>query len=234
MKKVLLTPLLIILMMASFSTIALAEENITLTINDTSIVSATESVQENGNILVPVRIIAENLGAAVDYQDESQSVTITRNDQTIILILNETIAVVNGETQNLLIPPKIINGTTMVPIRFISENLGCDVKWDSETKNVTINNPVQIVNEEQSLVIQNATLTDALSFQSDAEIKPTVSSNSNNAASADVVVYKTKTGDKYHFDGCRSLKRSKIEITIEQAVQIGLTPCSICNPPVLK
>ena len=45
------------------------------------------------------------------------------------------------------------------------------------------------------------------------------------------VVYITKTGEKYHTSGCSYLKKSKIEISLENAVARGYTPCSRCNPP---
>ena len=46
-----------------------------------------------------------------------------------------------------------------------------------------------------------------------------------------VTVYGTKTGAKYHVDGCKSLSKSKIPMTLSAAKSSGLTPCSICNPP---
>jgi competence protein ComEC len=45
-----------------------------------------------------------------------------------------------------------------------------------------------------------------------------------------VVVYITKTGEKYHRDGCKSLSKSKIPSTVEEAKEKGLTPCAICKP----
>ncbi len=47
----------------------------------------------------------------------------------------------------------------------------------------------------------------------------------------ELTVYVTKTGKKYHRDGCRSLAKSKIPISLEDAKSSGYTPCSICNPP---
>ncbi len=46
-----------------------------------------------------------------------------------------------------------------------------------------------------------------------------------------VVVYITKTGKKYHSDWCRYLSKSKIETTLENAMNSGYTPCSKCGPP---
>ncbi|MBT3319103.1 MAG: hypothetical protein HN948_02875 [Clostridia bacterium] len=44
------------------------------------------------------------------------------------------------------------------------------------------------------------------------------------------IVYSTKTGKKYHIDGCSHLSKSKIPISLDQAQQQGLTPCSVCYP----
>jgi competence protein ComEC len=49
--------------------------------------------------------------------------------------------------------------------------------------------------------------------------------------SSDSIVYITKSGEKYHSDGCRYLKSSKIETTLSDAKSRGFTPCSVCNPP---
>lgn len=46
-----------------------------------------------------------------------------------------------------------------------------------------------------------------------------------------ITVYKTKTGAKYHLEGCSSLSQSKIPISLNDAKNQGLTPCKNCNPP---
>lgn len=47
-----------------------------------------------------------------------------------------------------------------------------------------------------------------------------------------VTVYKTRTGEKYHQEGCGSLSKSKIPITLDEAKTLGLEPCKNCKPPV--
>lgn len=59
------------------------------------------------------------------------------------------------------------------------------------------------------------------------------SPNTNFLVSGDTIVYVTRTGTKYHRDGCGSLSKSKIEITLKEAVEEGYTPCKRCNPPTL-
>jgi methylphosphotriester-DNA--protein-cysteine methyltransferase len=53
------------------------------------------------------------------------------------------------------------------------------------------------------------------------------------AAGQDTVVYITKTGEKYHTEQCSSLKKSKISISLGEAVARGYEPCRNCKPPSL-
>jgi hypothetical protein len=53
------------------------------------------------------------------------------------------------------------------------------------------------------------------------------------AAPGGTIVYVTKTGSKYHTGACASLRKSKIETTLQQAVDSGYEPCARCNPPRL-
>ena len=45
-----------------------------------------------------------------------------------------------------------------------------------------------------------------------------------------VTVYITRTGKKYHRDGCRYLSQSKIKTTLKEAKPNGYTPCKVCHP----
>lgn len=53
------------------------------------------------------------------------------------------------------------------------------------------------------------------------------------AAPGSTIVYITKTGAKYHREVCSSLKKSKIAVTLQEAVNLGYEPCKICHPPTL-
>ena len=53
------------------------------------------------------------------------------------------------------------------------------------------------------------------------------------AAGQDTIVYITKTGEKYHTERCSSLKKSKISISLGEAVAKGYEPCKLCKPPSL-
>lgn len=122
---------------------------ITLDINNMPVDTPVSPVLEAGTTLVPLRIIGENLGASLEWDDFSKTVTITKGEKEIELIIASKAAQVNNKRQELLVAPKLIKGTTMVPIRFISENLDCEVYWDSRTRTVFISNqgPINIPSE---------------------------------------------------------------------------------------
>ncbi len=54
--------------------------------------------------------------------------------------------------------------------------------------------------------------------------------SANPTINRQTVIYRTKTGKKYHRGDCSYLRQSKIQITIKQAIAEGLTPCSRCKP----
>jgi len=99
-----------------------------------------------GRTLLPIRYVVEPLGAKIFWDDVERRVTIEFKDITIDLWIGKSIAKVNGKDRaidpsNPKVAPLIISGRTMLPVRFVAENLGCDVGWDSDTRKVTITYP---------------------------------------------------------------------------------------------
>ncbi|MBQ2887541.1 MAG: copper amine oxidase N-terminal domain-containing protein, partial [Firmicutes bacterium] len=102
----------------------------------------------SGRTLVPVRLISENLQAQVVWEKSTNTVTITQDGQTIVLTIGSNVALINGvETpvpDNVsvsLVTHKQI-ARTMVPVRFVSENLGATVNYQQAERNVDIIPPV--------------------------------------------------------------------------------------------
>lgn len=100
-------------------------------------------VIENNRTLVPLRAIFERLGAKVDWDDKTETVMAVKGSTTIKLVINNTNALRNGITVKLDVPARIIQGRTLVPLRFVNEAMGADVKWNGTTRNVTIINPAK-------------------------------------------------------------------------------------------
>ncbi|MBC7195336.1 MAG: copper amine oxidase N-terminal domain-containing protein [Caldisericia bacterium] len=96
-----------------------------------------------GRTYLPIRWIAEPLGATVGWDSNEKKVTISLKDIIIELWIGKNIAKVNNiykpiDTNNPKVVPLIINGRTMLPIRFVAENLGCKVEWNSTDKSIKI------------------------------------------------------------------------------------------------
>jgi hypothetical protein len=92
-----------------------------------------------GRVLVPLRGVLEQLGAYVDWDSGSRMVTARKGEIDIQMRIGDRNAIVNGRTMFLDSPAMIIQGSTMVPLRFMSEALGADVDWIAQTNTVRIN-----------------------------------------------------------------------------------------------
>ena len=98
----------------------------------------------DGRTLVPVRFVSESLGAVVGWNGETREVSIMDGTNVIVLEIDSPYVEVNGKIETLDVPAQIIDNSTMVPIRFVSETLGANVAWDGETRSVTIDTPLTI------------------------------------------------------------------------------------------
>lgn len=92
----------------------------------------------NGSTLVPMRGIFEDLNAEIDWNAVTKTVTAVSDDTTIKLTIDNENALINDKQVKLDQKPQIINGSTMVPLRFVSESLGATVKWDGTARSVYI------------------------------------------------------------------------------------------------
>jgi hypothetical protein len=93
----------------------------------------------NGRVLVPLRGVFEEMGANVLWNQQTHMVTATRAGTEVELKIGSRAATINGAPINLDVPAMVLNGSTMVPIRFVSEALGAQVGWLAADRLVTIN-----------------------------------------------------------------------------------------------
>ena len=92
-----------------------------------------------GVTLVPIRVISESFGAEVKWDGDTKTVTVVDGDTTIVVTVGSKTATVNGEEKELEEAPELTeNGFTMIPLRFISENLGAEVGYVHETQAITV------------------------------------------------------------------------------------------------
>ncbi len=138
-----LTPIVLLLSLA----MPCFASSIQIKLNGSIISTPVAPIQENGITLVPLRVISENLGATVNYDAKTKQITLIKDTQNVTLTLGQKVALVNGTSKTLGQAPKTVTNTTMVPLRFVSENLNCKVDWDNQTKLITITSTATIKNE---------------------------------------------------------------------------------------
>ena len=88
--------------------------------------------------MVPLRLVAEALGAAVAWDGEARRVDIAYGGQLLKLF-------VGVAAEGLDVPPYIKNDRTMVPLRYIMETFGADVSWNAADKSITPYSTVFII-----------------------------------------------------------------------------------------
>lgn len=125
-----------------------AAEDVKLWINGDYIRNEATPIIENNRTLVPIRVISENLGYRVNWDNKNQIVTIENDSKEKIQlqINNNIVTVLNSAESNDLFSkkisldasPKIVSNRTFVPIRAISELFGNKINWDNANRTVII------------------------------------------------------------------------------------------------
>jgi hypothetical protein len=93
--------------------------------------------------LVPIRAVAEALGAIVSWDASTRTVTIVGQTASLSLVIGSSNAQVNGvsvsiDPANTKVVPVIMSGRTMLPVRFVVESLGAAVAYDAMMRRITI------------------------------------------------------------------------------------------------
>jgi hypothetical protein len=91
-----------------------------------------EAYKVDGRTMVPLRAIFEKLQAEVLWNQQTKSITAKKGSTTVKLRLNDTAAQVNDKAIQLDVPPMLIDSSTFVPLRFVSESLGAEVSYDAK------------------------------------------------------------------------------------------------------
>lgn len=109
----------------------------------------------NDRALVPVREIFEEVGATVNYINETQTIEVSGDEYDVVMRINDNVAYINGVKTNIPdnVVPKLIakvggETKTMVPVRFISETIGLDVEFDSEDGTILIDSDGYTISDE--------------------------------------------------------------------------------------
>lgn len=121
-----------------FQSQAQAAVKFTILIDGVKLSTSQAPVMIQGRVMLPMRAIFEALDAKVTWNQKAQTVTAVKDRTTVVLKINSKTATINKQSVKLDVPAKNLKGTTMVPVRFVSESLGEKVGWNSKTKTVSI------------------------------------------------------------------------------------------------
>lgn len=113
---------------------------------------------EEGRVLIPLRAVSEAFHARVDWDNTEQLITIYSINHTIEVTVGKSMARVDGHPVVLDVSAKVVNGRTLVPLRFISEIMGMSVDWDNKTNTVKVKSKY-IIDESERYIIDSDTGT---------------------------------------------------------------------------
>ena len=115
---------------------------ITVTVNNEAVPFEKNDapVMIGGRVMVPLRGVVERLGGTIQYDAATRVITggQANLEKQFRLRVGSDQALVNGKEQTLDTPARVLHSVTYVPLRFVSEALGADVRWDSAKRTVTI------------------------------------------------------------------------------------------------
>lgn len=138
MKQKIILAILLCFALFPFNVTNAEDERIKVYLNGERMQFENQPVMINGFTMVPMRAIFEALGANVSWNEKSKEITAKNGGVTIKLCIDCTGVTKNGQIIKLEQPPALIDGSTFVPLRFVSESMGQSVKWESDTRSVYI------------------------------------------------------------------------------------------------
>lgn len=115
-----------------------AGNNITVQLDGKTLNFDVQPQLIGGRTMVPLRMIFESMGATVDWNNDTQTVTAYNERYFVQATINDSNMKVNGEMKALDVPPLLVGGRTLVPARFVAEAFGAKVDWDGVTSTVYI------------------------------------------------------------------------------------------------
>lgn len=144
-KKIITISFLILIIIGSLSYGEVLPINIYINDDIVDFYDVKPFIDENGRTLVPVRLMSENFGASVQWLPKTREVLILKDDYEIILEIDSKYAKVNNNNYEMDTKALIINGRTLVPLRFVSEAFDFDIQYE-RGKDPTNNQLSHIIN----------------------------------------------------------------------------------------
>ena len=155
MKRAVSILLMVVIMTMCVNVSAQTDVKVTLDGNEIYFPDAKPFIDQRDRVLVPIRFVSEALGALVDWENESRTAVIKQGNDEIRYTVYQPMAYLNGEMMVMDTYGILKDERTLVPIRFISELLGCTVVWDENTSTVVITSPKDVLDFPEPEIFVN-------------------------------------------------------------------------------
>ena len=161
MKKFLIYLMVAVMTVSLFAVPVSAEEELAVFLDGEMLEFDVQPQLINGRTMVPMRKIFEALGATVEWEDNTQKVTATKQDTIVVMQIDSRVLSVNGNNVTLDVPPQLVDGRTLVPVRAVAESFDIHVIWDESFNAVLLSNyipfayPIQTFNYLCDWLLEN-------------------------------------------------------------------------------
>jgi len=122
-------------------------------INGKKIVLQVPPVSINNSTLVPLRTLSDAIGLKLEREKKSDKIIISYEGVTIEFVVGHVQSLINGQAVKLEQPAVVIKGTTMVPLKFVANQLGLDLRYNQATKEIRISPKIVMATEANEEVI---------------------------------------------------------------------------------
>ena len=139
--------LILVMSLGLLSVEVLADSEIKVVLDGEELVFDVPPQLIEERTMVPMRKIFEAMGAAVSWNDETQTVTATKGEITVVMQIDNKVISVNGNDITLDVPPQLVDSRTLVPARAVAESLNASVEWDEAASTVFITSPNKSIEE---------------------------------------------------------------------------------------
>ncbi len=104
----------------------------------------TKPIILHDRTFLPARYVVEPLGGEISWDGITKEITVSYGDTEIVVTIGKATATVNGKSVNISddknVAPVIVDDRTLIPLRFIAENMNCEVGYEASTKTISLKN----------------------------------------------------------------------------------------------
>ncbi|OAB47030.1 stalk domain-containing protein [Paenibacillus antarcticus] len=130
--------LLLLVSMGSATSVIHADKPFQITVDGAWIQGEGTSFQRNGTIMVPIRVVAEAIGATVTWIPKERKIIVYKGEHNVQFLVGSKQALINTKEEEILEVPEIREGKVFIPLRIAMESMGATIGWDASNHTAAI------------------------------------------------------------------------------------------------